>query len=47
MAPLEEGGGMSFGGNQVVGLPPEKSQTVLGPVRAREGRDLMRGDKCK
>ena len=47
MAPLEEGGGMSFGGNLVVGLPPEKSQTVLGRIRVREGRDLMRGDKCK
>jgi putative ABC transport system permease protein len=45
MAPLEEGGGMSFGSNQVVGLPPEKSQTVLGPVRVKEGRNLMRGDR--
>jgi putative ABC transport system permease protein len=45
MAPLEEGGGMSFGGNQVIGLPPEKSQTILGPVQVKEGRDLMRGDR--
>ncbi len=45
MAPLEEGGGMSFGGNQIVGLPPEKSQTVLDPVQVKEGRFLMRGDR--
>ncbi|MDF1557878.1 MAG: ABC transporter permease [ANME-2 cluster archaeon] len=45
MAPLEEGGGMSFGGNQVVGLPPERSQTVLSPVKVKEGRFLMRGDR--
>jgi len=45
MAPLEEGGGMSFGGNQIVGLPTEKSQTVLDPVQVKEGRFLMRGDR--
>jgi len=45
MAPLEEGGGMSFGGNQIVGLPPEKSQTVLEPVQVKDGRFLMRGDR--
>ncbi|MCL7412762.1 MAG: ABC transporter permease [ANME-2 cluster archaeon] len=45
MAPLEEGGAMSFGGNQIVGLPPEKSQTVLGPVKVKQGRFLMRGDR--
>lgn len=45
MAPLEEGGGMGFTGNQVVGLPPEKSQVVLSPVKIGEGRFLMRGDR--
>jgi putative ABC transport system permease protein len=45
MAPLEEGGGISFGGNQIVGLPTEKSQTVLDPVQVKEGRFLMRGDR--
>ncbi|MBE0523299.1 MAG: ABC transporter permease [Methanosarcinales archaeon] len=45
MAPLEEGGGISFTGSQVVGLPPEKSQVVLSPVKVKEGRFLMRGDR--
>ena len=45
MAPLEEGSGMGFGSNQVVGLPPEKSQAVLSPVRVKAGRFLMRGDR--
>lgn len=45
MAPLEEGGGMSFGSNQIVGVPPEKASTVLEPVQVKYGRGLMRGDR--
>jgi putative ABC transport system permease protein len=45
MAPLEEGGGIGPTGSQVVGLPPEKSQVVLSPVKVKAGRFLMRGDR--
>jgi putative ABC transport system permease protein len=45
MAPLEEGGGMSFGGNQVTGIRPEKSQVALTPIQLKDGRFLLRGDR--
>jgi putative ABC transport system permease protein len=45
MAPLEEGGGMSMGGNQVIGIRPEKSQVALTPINLKAGRFLMRGDR--
>lgn len=45
LAPLEEGAGVGFSSNQVIGVPPEKSQTALSPVRLKDGRFLIRGDR--
>lgn len=45
MAPLEEGAGIGFGSNQIIGVPPEKSQAAISPVQIKEGRFLMRGDR--